>query len=163
LAFRGRKPTPRKILELGGRVHKKKEEIVDFGEMAETDIDKKIFENLPFGAAERAKKTLNLLMEQGVLNPCDAEPFARYVQHVRLAYEADEILQSEGLLYPDKNGFLHKHPAIQIHRDNSLAALRYEEQFGLTPSARMRLRGAGEIEKDREAAAFDDFIDSAEE
>lgn len=162
LAFRGRTPTPRKILELGGRVHKKKESILDFGVMKENEIDIKIFENLPAEAAERAKNTLALLSEQGVLNPCDAEPFARYVQHLRLAYEANEIVLREGLLCPDKNGYLHKHPAIQIHRDNSLAALRYEEQFGLTPSARMRLRGAGEVEADREAAAFDDFIEAAE-
>ena len=163
MARRGKKPTPRKLLELGGRVHKKKEKTIDFGEMTNNDLDKKIFKDLPSGVLERAEKTLNLLRVQGVLNPCDAEPFARYVQHLRIAYEANEIVAREGIISIDKNGISHKHPALQIHRDNSLAALRYEEQFGLTPSARMRLRGSDEVKADREVAAFDDFVNNAEE
>ena len=163
MARRGRKPTPRKFLELNGRVHKKKEKTLDFGEMTREDIDKKIFKGLPSDVLERAEKTLNLLSAQGVLNPCDAEPFARYVQHLRIAYEANEIVAREGIISIDKNGIPHKHPALQIHRDNSLAALRYEEQFGLTPSARMRLRGSDEVKADREVAAFDEFVNNAEE
>ncbi len=163
MAIRGRKPTPRKILELSGRVHKKKGKTVDFGEMTNNDLDKKIFKDLPNDVVERAERTLELLREQGVLNPCDAEPFARYVQHLRIAYEADRIVGNEGIISLDKNGIPHKHPALQIHRDNSLAALRYEEQFGLTPSARMRLRGSEEVKADREVAAFDEFVNNAEE
>ncbi len=158
MARRGKKPTPRKLLELGGRVHKKKEKTVDFGEMTKDDLDKKIFKNLPSDVVERAEKTLDLLSEQGILNPCDAEPFARYVQHLRIAYEANQIVENEGVISLDKNGIPHKHPALQIHRDNSLAALRYEEQFGLTPSARMRLKGADEVKQDREVSTFDAFL-----
>ena len=156
MSRRGRKPTPRKLLELGGRVHKAKKKAVDFGEVH--SVDKKIFNELPPDVVKRAEKTLSLLLEVGVLNPCDIEPFTRYVQHLRIAYEADEIVKRDGVISIDKNGIPHKHPALQIHRDNSLAALRYEEQFGLTPSARMRLRGSDEIKKDREVAAFDDFL-----
>ena len=163
MARRGKKPTPRKLLELGGRVHKKKEKTVDFGEMKSDEVDKKIFADLPSDVADRAEKTLSLLSEQGVLNPCDAEPFARYVQHLCMAYKANEIVKQEGVISIDKNGIPHKHPALQIHRDNSLAALRYEEQFGLTPSARMRLRGSDEIKQDREVSAFDDFLSKSEQ
>ena len=158
MGTRGKKPTPRKILELGGRVHKKKEKTLDFGEWKNEDIDKTMFSNLPAEVAKRAEETLLLLSKQGVLNPCDAEPFARYVQHLRIAYEANEIVEREGIISIDKNGVPHKHPALQIHRDNSITALRYEEQFGLTPSARMRLRGTDEIKNDMEVAAFDDFL-----
>lgn len=163
MAMRGKKPTPRKILELGGRVHRKKEKTLDFGELTNEDIDKTMFSNLPAEAAKRAEKTLSLLSEQGVLNPCDAEPFARYVQHLRIAYQANEIVEREGIISKDKNGISHKHPALQIHRDNSLAALRYEEQFGLTPSARMRLRGSDDVKADREVEAFDEFVNNVEE
>ena len=163
MGIRGKKPTPRRLLELGGRVHKKKEKTLDIGEMTREDVDEKIFKDLPSGVLDRAKKTLKLLSEQGVLNPCDAEPFARYVQHLRIAYEANEIVAQEGIISIDKNGIPHKHPALQIHRDNSLAALRYEEQFGLTPSARMRLRGIEEVKADREVAVFDEFVKDAEE
>lgn len=158
MAARGRKPTPRKLLELGGRVHKTKTKTLDFGEMTKDEIDKKIFKELPEDVAERAESTLALLVSQGILNPCDAEPFARYVQHLRIAYEANRIIERDGVISIDKNGIPHKHPALQIHRDNSITALRYEEQFGLTPSARMRLRGSEELKEDREVAAFDDFL-----
>ena len=163
MAKRGKKPTPRKILELSGRVHKKKVTPLDFGELTDADIERDIFTGLPAGVAERAGKTLSLLTGQGVLNPCDAEPFVRYVQHLRIFYMANELIEREGILSVDKNGIPHKHPALQIHRDNSLAALRYEEQFGLTPSARMRLRGSDEVKTDREVAAFDDFVNNTEE
>ena len=158
MSIRGKKPTPRKILELGGRIHKKKETTLDFGEMTKNDIDEKIFDGLPEDVAKRAKETLKLVTEQGTLSPCDAEPFARYVQHLRITYEANAIIEREGVISLDKNGVPHKHPALQIHRDNSITALRYEEQFGLTPSARMRLRGSDEIKQDREVAAFNDFL-----
>ena len=161
--MRGKKPTPRKILELGGRVHRKKEKIVDFGEMTSEDLNKKIFKDLPSDVIKRAEKTLSLLSEQGVLNPCDAEPFARYMQHLKIVYDADEIIRREGIISYDKNGVPHKHPVLQIHRDNSLAALRYEEQFGLTPSARTRLRDSEDIKEDREVSSFNDFIEQREE
>ena len=161
--MRGKKPTPRKILELGGRVHRKKEKIVGFGEMTSEDLNKKIFKDLPSDVIKRAEKTLSLLSEQGVLNPCDAEPFARYMQHLKIVYDADEIIRREGIISYDKNGVPHKHPVLQIHRDNSLAALRYEEQFGLTPSARTRLRDSEDIKEDREVSSFNDFIEQREE
>ena len=152
---------PRKLLELGGRVHRKKENFLDFG--AAENIDENVLQGLPSGALERARATLHLLSERSVLSACDAEAFARYVQHLRMAYEADKIIRNDGIISLDKNGVPHKHPALQIHRDNSLAALRYEEQFGLTPSARMRLRGSEEVQEDREVSAFNEFIADAEE
>jgi P27 family predicted phage terminase small subunit len=79
------------------------------------------------------------LEDKKILGRCDVLAFERYCQHLRLVYEADAVLRRSEILSYDENGALRKHPAIQIHRDNSMAALRYEEQFGLTPSARMRL------------------------
>ena len=163
MSIAGRKPTPRKILELGGRVHRKKKNCVDFGEIDEKDFQEEIFSGLPPGALNRAKKTLGLLRAKSVLNPCDAEPFARYMQHLKIVYDADEIIRREGIISYDKNGVPHKHPVLQIHRDNSLAALRYEEQFGLTPSARTRLRDSEDIKEDREVSSFNDFIEQREE
>ena len=149
------------MLELGGRVHRKKEKFLDLGVVE--NIDEEILEGLPPGALKRARSTLQLLSKHGVLSACDAEPFARYVQHLRIVYEADQILRDNEVISYDKNGVPHKHPALQIHRDNSQAALRYEEQFGLTPAARVRLRGADEIREDREVSAFNEFIAVADE
>lgn len=156
--MRGKKPTPRTLLELGGRVHKKKIVVADFGDMTDADIKNISFTGLPVPVKRRAKQTLAVLREKAGLNSCDAEPFARYLQHLRLAHEAYEKLKAEGLTTVDENGLARKHPANQIHRENSLAALRYEEQFGLTPSARMRLRATDQIKQDKEIADFNEFV-----
>lgn len=156
--MRGPKPIPTEIRELGGRIHAKKVEHVDLGKMEDGDLTPDIFEGLPVPVLKRAKNTLALLRRRGVLNGADTESFARYCQHLRNAYTAQQILNEDGVLLADANGNLKKHPAAQIHRDNSLAALRYEEQFGLTPSARMRLAKPEQIAEDREVADFDEFL-----
>ena len=158
MALRGRKPTPRELLELGGRVHKKKFERVDLGAFEDSDEETINFDDLPVLAKERAQGILKLLRKNVVLNSCDVEAFCRYIQHLRIAYEADAILKRDGIMTKDENGLIRKHPALQIHRDNSLAALRFEEQFGLTPSARMRLRSVEENQTDREKAEFTEFL-----
>ena len=158
MAVRGRKPTPREILELGGRVHKKKFERVDLGAFDDADEEIINFDDLPAPTKERAQDMLKMLRKNVVLNACDGEAFSRYIQHLRIAYEANEILKRDGIMTKDENGLIRKHPALQIHRDNSLAALRFEEQFGLTPSARMRLRSVEENQTDREKAEFTEFI-----
>lgn len=156
--IRGRKPTPQKILELGGRSHKKKVENVDLGELSDKEARGISFDGLPLAVKKRARKTLEMLQKRVVLNSCDAESFSRYIQHLRIAYQADEVLRVEGVITHDEMGLPRKHPALQIHRDNSLAALRFEEQFGLTPSARMRLRAVDQNTEDRENAEFNDFL-----
>ena len=156
--MRGPKPVPTAIRELGGRVHSKKVDHVDLGELADEDLTPDIFEGLPDPVLKRAQNTLSLLRRRNVLNGADTESFARYCQHLRNAYAAQKIINKEGVLLADANGNLKKHPAVQVHRDNSLAALRYEEQFGLTPSARMRLTTAEQLVVDREVAEFEDFL-----
>lgn len=156
--MRGPKPIPTAIRELGGRVHAKKVDHVDLGEMVDGDLTPDIFEGLPEPVLKRARNTLSLLRRRNVLNGADTESFARYCQHLRNAYSAQEIINKDGVIISDSNGNLKKHPAAQIHRDNSLAALRYEEQFGLTPSARMRLTTSEQLAEDREVAEFEDFL-----
>ena len=158
MSVRGRKPTPRELLELGGRVHRKKVERVDLGAFEDDDEEAVNFDELPASTKHRAQDILKMLRKHVVLNSCDVEAFCRYIQHLRIAYEADEILKRDGIMITDRDGVARKHPALQIHRDNSLAALRFEEQFGLTPSARMRLRSVEENQTDREKAEFTEFL-----
>ncbi len=156
--MRGRKPYPQKIKELGPRSHHKKVESVTFENFQDADERGINFDGLPIPVVKRARKILEMLRQKVVLNSSDAESFARYIQHLRLAYQADEILKAEGVITHDEDGLPRKHPALQIHRDNSMAALKFEEQFGLTPSARMRLRSTEQNVEDRETADFNDFL-----
>ena len=156
--MRGPKPKPTAIRELGGRIHAKKVERPDLGAFEDDDLSADIFDGMPPAVLRRAQKTLAVLRQHGIVNSADAEPFARYCQHLCNAYAAQEIIKANGVVVEDQNGNVKKHPAIQIHRDNSLAALRYEEQFGLTPSARMRLSTPEQIAADREVAEFENFL-----
>ena len=59
--------------------------------------------------------------------------------HYAMAWRAAEIVQTQGLVLKDKFGQLHKHPALQILRDNSALFKAYAAEFGMTPSARSRI------------------------
>ena len=59
------------------------------------------------------------------------------------------VLNDEGDYIKDNRGVSRKHPSAQIHKDNSMMALKYEEQFGLTPLSRGKVKGeAKQKEKD---------------
>jgi P27 family predicted phage terminase small subunit len=137
-----------------GRDHNKKKDAVQVPCAENSRLPEKLLESLPDDVRERAQETLKILTDKKVLGGCDIEAFARYCQHLRIGYEANELLKKEGLISYDDRGVPHKHPAFQMHRDSSLAALRYEEQFGLTPSARMRLTKTEEEQKEDDYGEF---------
>lgn len=151
----GPKPLPENLRLLKGRDHHAKRSYQQFSTIDNvTRFSQALRDSLPREVLERAEKTFAVLVEKRVLSECDLESFERYCHHLRLVYEADKLLQEEGILSIDEKGNAHKHPATQIHRDNSLAALRYEEQFGLTPSARMRLSKTDEQKQEDDYAQY---------
>jgi P27 family predicted phage terminase small subunit len=154
MAIRGPKPIPRDLKILMGRDHHKKKDTVQVPPVEDSRFLEKILAALPEDVRERARTSLKILMDKKVLGGCDIESFARYCQHLRIGYEANELLKEDGLISYDDKGTPHKHPAFQMHRDSSLAALRYEEQFGLTPSARMRLAKGEEERKEDDYGEF---------
>jgi len=131
---RGPKPKPRKVLELKGRSHNKKKPELD-APTAALEVPK----GLPKAVRERAQQVADWLLEVGISSGCDASAFQRYCEHLMISDKAAKALKKDGVLTIDERGLPRKHPAVQIHRENSLAALRFEEHFGLTPSARARL------------------------
>jgi P27 family predicted phage terminase small subunit len=146
---------PADLRVLKGREHKKKTIPVKVPDADYAEIYKRLDKSgLPEAVMNQAKETLEILEEKKILGRCDVLAFERYCQHLRLAYEADALLRLNGVLTYDENGVLHKHPATQVHRDNSIAALRYEEQFGLTPSARMRLSKTEDQAKEDDYSEF---------
>ena len=154
MAIRGPKPLPGGLKVLKGRDHHKKKEPIEVPLVDCLALSEDLAKSLPAEVLARAQNTLVLLADKKVLGQCDMEAFERYCQHLYLAHEANRILREEGVISVDEDGVSHKHPATQIHRDNSLAALRYEEQFGLTPSARQRLTKTDEQKKEDEYAQY---------
>jgi P27 family predicted phage terminase small subunit len=145
---------PGNLKILKGRDHNKKKETVQVPCAETTQLPENLLKSLPDDVRERAQKALEILTDKKVLGGCDIESFVRYCQHLRIGYEANELLKNEGLISYDNRDVPHKHPAFQMHRDSSMAALRYEEQFGLTPSARMRLTKTDEQVKEDDYGEF---------
>ena len=154
MAIRGPKPKPAAERALGPKSHhSKKNAGFSVPGAGRVDFPEDLARGLPASVLARAKEMFGILIEKKIISPCDVEPFVRYVHHLRLVYEADALIKRNGLAIVDAAGNVHKNPMLQIHRDNSMAALKYEEQFGLTPSARTRISGAdGDRELDEYAA-----------
>ena len=155
MAIRGPKPKDAATRALGPRSHHaKKSAGPAFEAVQEARFPEELERHLPAPVLVRARESFDLLISKKILSPCDIEPFVRYVHHLRLVYEADALIKRNGLAIVDGMGNVHKNPMLQVHRDNSMAALKYEEQFGLTPSARTRISG---LETEKEINAYAAF------
>ena len=155
MGIAGPKPKDAATRALGPKSHhKQKNTGFDIVPMTELDFPEELAQNMPEPVLKRARESFALLVSRRVMGACDIESFARYVHHLRLVHEANEIIKREGLISVDNRGVKHKHPILQIHRDNSMMALRFEEQFGLTPSARSRVSG---METEKEGGEYAEF------
>lgn len=155
MPVRGPKPKDAATRALGPKSHHaKKNTGFEIEPVSAVDFPEELTHNLPDSVLQRARESFNLLLARRVLGACDLESFVRYVHHLRLVYDANEQIQRDGLTVVDNRGNKHKNPMLQVHRDNSMAALKYEEQFGLTPSARTRISG---IETEKEINAYAAF------
>ncbi len=79
------------------------------------------------------------LEDLGLLTEVDGAAFTMLTMHYAIAWEAGQILKDKGLSAVDENGAERKHPLLQVFRENSSMFLRYAKEFGLTPSARVKL------------------------
>lgn len=81
-----------------------------------------------------------------VLTGVDAPAFRLMAEHYAFAVQAAQELRAEGLTVEGKDG-LKKNPLAQIFKDNSLAFKSFATEFGMTPSARVRLKLPEEAEQ----------------
>lgn len=81
-----------------------------------------------------------VLEEAGITTQADEPAFRLMAMHYAFAIEAGATLAREGLMDEDERGLSRKHPMAQVWRDNSTMALKYMEQFGMTPSSRTRVK-----------------------
>lgn len=86
-----------------------------------------------------SERYLPLLKNMRVLTDVDMAAFELMAVHYAIAWRAAEIAQRDGLLQTDKFMQVHKHPILQVLRDNSSVFRAFAGEFGMTPSARSRI------------------------
>ena len=81
-----------------------------------------------------------------ILTGADSAAFRLMAEHFGFAVQAARQIQEQGLTVEASDG-TKKNPLAQIFKDNSLAFKSYAAEFGLTPSARTRMKVAPEGEQ----------------
>ncbi len=88
---------------------------------------------------------LPLLKEMKVFTDVDLAAFELMSVHYVVAIRAAAIVENSGLVQYDEIKQAHKNPILQVLRDSSRAFREYAAEFGMTPSARVRIEvGDGE-------------------
>ncbi len=105
------------------------------------DVKFGIPRGLPESVRIKARVAARHLAEQKISKDCDRAGFERYCHHLHLEHDAYKTLVKEGSSIIDNRGVKRKHPEHQVQRDHSAMALKYEEQFGLTPLSRGKVKG----------------------
>jgi P27 family predicted phage terminase small subunit len=81
------------------------------------------------------------LIRLGLLTPLDLRPFAALCQAVGRWEEAERLLAESGTLtVTSSRGTEMPSPLLRIARDAAATVVRISAEFGLSPSARTRLR-----------------------
>jgi len=144
--MRGRKPKPTAKKRLEGNPGKRKLNKREPKPRISTNITPA---QIDAGAKAFTDLYLPQLHEMQILTDADLAAFELMSVHYAMAWRAAEIVQSQGVILKDKFGQLHKHPALQILRDNSAMFKAYAVEFGMTPSARSRIQVPLPNEPDR--------------
>jgi P27 family predicted phage terminase small subunit len=135
----GRPKNDRDLDALLGRPVKRKQQ--KRRQISAKDVKFGIPRGLPESVRIKARIAAKHLADHKISKDCDRAAYERYCQHLFLAYRAYAVLKKEGETIIDNRGVTRKHPAAQIHKDNSIMALKFEEQFGLTPLSRGKVKG----------------------
>ena len=140
---KGPAPTPTNILKARGswKVNERKDE-------PEYETVKP---KMPAWLDKEAKKEWRQIAPQlanaRVLTKVDCIALARYCQLVSRWKQAEIFLIEHGMTYVDKFKSTHPFPQIKISKDCADQLLRMEHEFGLTPSARTRIKAAPETKE----------------
>ena len=81
------------------------------------------------------------LGKTGVLTSADKHILRLYAEAMARYIEAEAMLVKTGPLLQGRDGNFVKNPLHQIVRDNADAVKKYAREIGLTPAARVGLRG----------------------
>jgi len=133
--MRGRKPKPTEMKRRAGNPGKRKLPQAEPRPRMSADIKAGAIGKL---AVEFRERYLPELRRLKVLTDVDVAAFELMGAHYATAWNAARRIQREGLTRVS-DGFMHKHPLLQVFRDNSNAFRTYAAEFGMTPSARSRI------------------------
>ncbi len=90
------------------------------------------------------KETVPLLKEMRILTRIDRDALAAYCQSYARWKAAEQFLDQHGEIYPvkDKSGsvrFMKQFPQVSIAQSYLQIVRSYQQEFGMTPSARTRV------------------------
>ena len=137
---RGPKPKPTQLKKLQGNPGKRK--IKNAAEPKPRANNVIIAQLTGIGDLSRAflDKYGPLLKVEGLLTDIDQPGFELMAEHYSIAVKAAETVEREGLETLDDHGLTRKHPLLSVFRDHATAFRNYAAEFGMSPSARSRVR-----------------------
>ena len=103
---------------------------------------------LPVKIRKYAKTAAQYLFDNNISKACDQPAFDRLCYHMHVSYNAYKDVIRDGVSIQGYRGEIKKHPSLQVFREHSVIALKYEEQFGLTPLSRSKVKGIPSDPKD---------------
>jgi P27 family predicted phage terminase small subunit len=107
------------------------------------------------------ERVVEALGPTGVLTSADRDLLRLYAEALARYIEAEQMLAKSGPLIRGRDGNLVKNPLHQIVRDNGDAVKKYARELGLTPAARVGLRGEIDGNANSATAKLDAIIQAA--
>lgn len=104
---------------------------------------------------------LDALGATGVLTSADKHLLRLYSEAMARYLEAEAMLAKTGPLLKGRDGTFVKNPLHQIVRDNAESVKKYARELGLTPAARVGLRGDIDGQANSATAKLDAIIRAA--
>jgi P27 family predicted phage terminase small subunit len=136
---RGPKPTPTKIRVLRGE---RRPSQINYQEPKPIPMDDLAAPmDLPEIAQDVWRETVDALRATNVLTKADREMLRHYCEAVMRYRQASDALNRSSLLIKGRKGEVVKNPLNQVVRDNADLARSLAREMGLTPSARVSLKG----------------------
>jgi P27 family predicted phage terminase small subunit len=107
------------------------------------------------------ERVIEAIGATGVLTSADKDLLRLYSEAFVRYQEAELMLSKTGPLLKGREGNFIKNPLHQIVRDNAEAVKKYARELGLTPAARVNLRGEIDGQAQSATAKLDAIIRAA--
>ncbi|SHJ77713.1 phage terminase small subunit P27 family [Paramaledivibacter caminithermalis] len=137
MATRGRKPKPTALKVLEGNPGKRP---LNNNEPKPEKKAPRCPSWLEPEAKKEWKRMAKILETIGVLTQIDAAAFAGYCQAYARWKEAEEFLSKHGTIFKTPSGYIQQVPQVSIAQTYLKIMKDFCSEFGLTPSARARIR-----------------------
>jgi P27 family predicted phage terminase small subunit len=107
------------------------------------------------------ERVIDAIGHTGVLTSADKDLLRLYCETLVRYTEAEGMLSKTGPLIRGRDGNLVKNPLHQIVRDNADSVKKYARELGLTPAARVGLKGDIDGQANSATAKLDAIIRAA--